>query len=158
MPIRRERIREIKCKSTPSHQSDLYDTLMCRFEPLAGKEMIVHGDHHYADYHYDYEKGKKEPLTIINDFKLDIKPILEQYRGVEAFRNKVLFNLPHDIINTGTPERVDFGTFPLFVCEFDTKDITIGKQVDINCFSDYNNMMKDFKVYKKEFPGLVKYI
>jgi len=149
--IRRERVRQISCRITPSHQSDINDTLMCKFIVLAGKEDIVHGDCHYADYHRDYRISKKQPLTIIKSFEIDIQGLLEEGGSIESMENKVIFNLPTTTTNKGTRGNVKFCQFPLFVCEFKED----GKMVDINCFVDYKNRWKDLDEYKKEYPDLI---
>lgn len=73
MPNRRERIREIKCQLTPSHQSDLFVNLMCKFKLLESKKDIVYGDTYVGDYNRDY----KEAHPRITSFNINIIPLLE---------------------------------------------------------------------------------
>lgn len=152
MVNKRERIQKIRCEMTPSHQSDLLDTLMCEFEFLPGKKNIVHGDYHHASYQYDYKKD--EPLTFINSFKLDIKEFLEEGGRIESMENKILFDFPMTVCNKGDKNKSEPCLFPSFVCEFEQDD----KDVDVKCYIDYKNEYKDLKAYKKEFPDLVKYL
>ena len=150
MVNKKERILKIRCEMTPSHQSDLFDTLMCKFELLAGKEDIIHGDYEYANYQSDYKKDK--PLTRIKSFKMDIKNFLEEGGRIESMENKVLFDFPEITINKGNFKNIDYGCFPLFVCEFKQNDINI----DVNCYMDYKNLYKDLEEYRKEFPELME--
>jgi hypothetical protein len=150
MTNKRERITEIKCILTPSHQSDLLDTLMCKFRLLPGKKDIVYGDTYVGDYNRDY----KEQNPLINSFNLDIKNFLEQGGRISTMKHKTLFEFPYTTINKGDPKNVVFGHFPSFVCEFKETD----KGVDIKCYHDYMNTYEDFKDYKKEFPESAEYL
>ena len=152
MVNKKERIVKIRCELTPSHQSDLLDTLMCEFELMVGKKNIIHGDYEYANYHSDYKKD--EPLTRIRSFKMDIKSFLTKGGTIESMENKVLFDFPTTIINKGDKDLVLFGSFPLFVCEFKQDNINI----DVECYISYGTEYKDLEKYKKEFPNLIKYL
>lgn len=150
--IRKERILKIRCEMTPSHQSDLLDTLMCKFEPLAGKEVIIHGDYHHARYRYNYKKD--EPLTLINSFKIDIRDFLEKGGRIESMENRIIFDFPMTVLNKGDKGESEPCLFPLFVCSFEQDD----KDVDVKCYIDYKNEYKDLEAYKKEFPNLIEYL
>jgi hypothetical protein len=150
--IKRERIERIRLEITPSHQSDLLDTLMCKFELLPGKEDIIHGDYYYAGYHSDYKKNK--PLTRMKSFDIDIVHFFEKGGLVQSMENKVLFTFPYDIINKGNAKKSECGLFPMYVCEFKEEEDGIA----VKCYPDYENQHKDFKKYKRNFPNLIEYL
>ena len=147
-----ERIYKIKCELTPSHQSDILDTLMCEFELLIGKENIIHGDYEYANYHIDYKKNGI--LTQIKSFNMDIKEFLVKGGSIETMENKTLFTFPTTILNKGDKKRVQYCYFPLFVCKIKRDNIN----VDVECYPDWKNRFSDLKEHRSEFPELTKYL
>lgn len=145
------RVQEIEAFLTPSHQSDIFDTFMCRIKSFGDKMPL--GDCEYKGYHYKYENKE---LSYIKEFKINMLEFFQKDGEIQSAKNKTYFIFPEELVSSRYVNRT-YLYFPLFVCKVEfsrsnryktylEEGITIN-DVKICCYYDRDNFIRDAKEY-----------